>query len=157
MIKIITTALAFSLLSVLPSAARDSITGTASVIDGDTIEIHGKRIRLHGIDSPESRQRCYRNGKAWRCGTDAANALSELIGRKSVSCNVVDVDRYKRLVAVCSVQKTNINDWMVRNGWAMAYRRYSKAYNQAEKEAAKAGRGIWSSDFEAPWDWRRAN
>lgn len=140
------------------SVAGDlEIIGTASVIDGDTIDVHGERIRLHGIDSPEGRQRCIRGGTEWRCGTEAANSLSEFIGRFPVTCAVVDIDRYKRNVATCSVRGTDINYWMVEQGLAVAYQRYSHAYDGAENEARHAKRGLWSSEFEMPWDWRKKN
>ncbi|RLL62810.1 thermonuclease family protein [Paenirhodobacter hankyongi] len=132
------------------------ISGTASVIDGDTIDIHGQRIRLHGIDCPEGRQRCYIAGKPWACGTDAANALADQIGRAPVSCQPRDVDRYGRVVAICRSRGTNLNAWMVENGWAVAYRHYSLDYVAAENRARSAKRGIWASQFEMPWDWRRS-
>lgn len=145
------------LLLLLPTLAQaETITGRASVIDGDTLEIHGKRIRLHGIDAPESRQLCRtRDGKAWRCGQKAALALSDKIGRRPVSCRGKDIDRYKRIVAVCRAGSDNLNAWMVREGWAVAYRRYSRDYVRQEGEAQQAQRGIWSGLFVVPSDWRR--
>lgn len=137
-------------------ANADSVSGTASVIDGDTIEIHGTRIRLHAIDAIESRQRCLLpGGKAWNCGRAAALALAEKIGRAPISCEVRDVDRYGRLVAVCRAGKTNLNAWLVANGWAVAYRRYGRDYVSEENAARKADRGIWASEFQMPWDWRQ--
>lgn len=110
-------------------ARAEVVSGTASVIDGDTIEIHGERIRLHAIDSIESRQRCLLpDGKACNCGKDGSFALANRIGRAPVSCDVRDVDRYGRLVAVCSEGGEDLNAWMVANGWAVAYRRYGRAY-----------------------------
>ncbi len=70
------------------------VAGIASVIDGDTLEIHGQRIRLHGIDAPESRQLCRLDGKPWQCGKDAANALAEKIARRPVTCEDLDRDRH---------------------------------------------------------------
>lgn len=158
-INIIRIALIVAFFSATGAAATDvsEIAGTASVIDGDTIDIHGARIRLHGIDSPEGRQRCIRDGAEWRCGTDAANALSDFIGRSPVVCAVVDVDRYQRSVAICSVRGEDINLWMVEQGWAVAYRRYSHAYDEAEDDARQAARGVWSSTFVMPWDWRKSH
>lgn len=105
------------------AASQGTITGTASVIDGDTIEIHGKRIRLHAIDAIESRQKCLLpNGKEWRCGTDAANALAQKIGRSPVECRVNDTDRYGRFVAKCYQKGEDLNAWLVANGWAVSYR-----------------------------------
>ena len=106
--------------SVEPGA---TVVGVASVIDGDTIEIHGQRIRLYGIDAPEASQPCDLNGKAWRCGRASANALAEYIGRRTVTCEPRDRDRYGRLVAACIVGGENLSARMVREGWAVAYRR----------------------------------
>ena len=128
----------------------------ASVIDGDTIEIHGTRIRLNGIDAPESGQLCQdARGTAWRCGQQAALALSDRIGRRQVvSCQQTDTDRYGRVVADCFVGRENLNRWMVREGWAVAYRQYSTAYIAAEDHARTGQRGIWQGRFDMPWDWR---
>jgi endonuclease YncB( thermonuclease family) len=138
----------------VPSEAA-TIQGTASVIDGDTLEIHGERIRLHGIDAPESAQICQRSGgKQWRCGQEAANELSDYIARRPVTCEGQDRDRYGRLVAVCSVGGVELNHWLVEQGWAVAYRRYSTDYVDPESEARGRGVGIWASSFDMPWDYR---
>lgn len=137
-------------------AAAGPMSGVASVIDGDTLEVHGQRIRLHGIDAPESRQLCRRpGGAAWRCGQQAALALSDRIGRGTVSCAVKDRDRYGRLVAVCSRDREDLNRWMVEQGWAVAYRSYSRDYVAVEDAARAAGRNLWAGEFVMPWDWRR--
>jgi endonuclease YncB( thermonuclease family) len=144
------------LLLASPITAQ-TISGTASVIDGDTIEIHGERIRLHGIDAVEGRQNCkLPDGKTWLCGADAALALSDRIGRKSVSCEQQDIDRYGRIVAICTQGGEDLGAWMVAEGWAMAYRQYSTAYVGDEARAEAAGRGLWVSEFLPPWDWRKA-
>ena len=143
------------LLSAVPATANE-LVGVASVIDGDTLEIRGVRIRLHGIDAPESRQLCRRNsGEEWRCGQQAALALSDRIGRLTVSCAVSDVDRYDRAIAVCAQGNEDLNRWLVSQGWAVAYRRYSRDYVEAEDLARRAGHNIWSGQFVMPWDWRR--
>lgn len=138
-----------------PSVAEITIVGVASVIDGDTIDIHGTRIRLAGVDAPESQQECVNaDGHKWRCGQQAALALSHRIGRGVVSCVHQGRDRYGRIIAVCSLAGNDLNKWLVAEGWAVAYRRYSQDYVRDE-EAAKAGkRGIWDSTFTMPWDWR---
>ncbi|TAJ37295.1 MAG: thermonuclease family protein [Reyranella sp.] len=131
------------------------LAGPASVIDGDTIEVHGTRIRLHGIDAPESRQECRRpDGTTWRCGQQAALALSDHIGRRPVTCKPLDRDRYGRVIASCSLSSGDLNRWMVANGWAVSYRRYSLDYVADEEKARQARLGIWVGPFEMPWDWR---
>ncbi len=87
---------------------------------GDTIEVHGQRIRLHGIDAPESRQLCRLNGKPWQCGKDAANALADKIARRPVTCEDLGRDRYKRIIARCTVAGEDLGKWMVANGLALA-------------------------------------
>ncbi|MBW0159629.1 thermonuclease family protein [Sinorhodobacter sp. B57] len=146
----------FLIVYAASSATAQTIAGTASVIDGDTIEIHGQRIRLHAIDAIESRQRCLLlDGRTWNCGRDSARALAEKIGRASVSCRVKGIDRYQRYVAVCTQKGEDLNAWMVLNGWAVAYRRYGMDYVNEEARARKAKTGIWGGKFVMPWDWRR--
>ncbi len=142
-------------LGLWPTIALGDITGTASVTDGDTIKIHDQRTRLHGIDAPESRQLCTLNGKPWMCGKDAANALAEWIGRRPVTCEELDRDRYDRIVARCSVAGEDLGEWMVFHGWAVAYYQYSYEYERAEHHAKTRRLGIWASEFELPWEWRR--
>lgn len=133
------------------------IVGVASVIDGDTIEIRGVRIRLHGVDAPESRQLCTSpTGERWCCGQQASLALSDQIGRSTVSCHPRDTDRYGRTVAVCRTRGVDLNGWLVTQGWAVAYRRYSRDYILAEYRARVARRGVWLGEFEMPWLWRAA-
>jgi endonuclease YncB( thermonuclease family) len=135
--------------------AVGTISGQASVIDGDTIEIHGQRFRLHGIDAPESKQICIAGDKKYRCGQQAALALSKKINRQLVSCDERDRDRYKRIVAVCSSGNVDLNGWMVSQGWAVAYRQYSRDYVEHEGTAKAQSVGIWRGEFVLPWDWRR--
>lgn len=132
-----------------------AIVGRASVIDGDTLEIHGTRIRLHGIDAPESDQLCSVGRKKSRCGQKSALALADKIGSRTVSCDPRDVDRYNRVVAVCSAGGEDLNAWMVASGWAIAYRYYSTDYIQQEEKASASKLGIWQGDFVPPWEWRQ--
>nr|WP_245454121.1 thermonuclease family protein [Aquabacter cavernae] len=138
--------------------AAEPIIGRASVIDGDTIEIHGARIRLEGIDAPESRQLCTESatGQQIRCGQRAAFWLSELIRAHTVTCTEAGRDRYKRILARCSVAGQDVGAAMVSAGWALAYVRYSREYVEQEARAREARAGIWQWSFEAPWEWRRA-
>ena len=140
------------------SLSAPAIQGTASVIDGDTIEIRGERIRLDAIDAPESSQLCLdADSKRYRCGQKSAFALADFIGRSVVSCDPKGRDRYKRVIAVCYKSETNLNAWMVTHGWAVAFRKYGNDYIREEDEARLAGRGIWAGLFDMPWDWRARN
>jgi endonuclease YncB( thermonuclease family) len=131
-----------------------SITGRASVIDGDTIEIRGQRIRLHGIDAPESNQICEADGRQYRCGRRAATALYEFIDGRTVECEKVSTDGYGRVAATCTVRGDDMGAHMVREGWAIAYRRYSDAYVSLERDAEAARRGLWAGTFSEPERWR---
>jgi endonuclease YncB( thermonuclease family) len=138
------------------TGSTGAIQGRASVVDGDTLEVKGTRIRLFGIDAPESAQTCLeQSGKTYRCGQRAAFALADKVGARVVSCQPTGKDRYDRVVARCSVAGEDLQAWMVRNGHALAFRRYSKAYRPYEAEAKAAKAGMWNGSFEAPWDWRR--
>lgn len=144
------------LIGFVEARAADTIVGRASVTDGDTLVIRGTRIRLHGIDAPESAQLCQdAGGKDYRCGQRAALALSDKIGQATVSCAPKDQDRYGRLVSVCSAGGVDLNGWMAEQGHALAYRQYSAAYVTQEDAARAAKRGIWAGSFTPPWDWRR--
>lgn len=150
--------LAFSFLSMIECAEARTVRGQASVIDGDTIVIHGLHIRFHGIDTPESSQWCLdENNAQYRCGRVAAFALDDAIGNHVVSCVGHNTDRYGRFIAVCSIGSFDLNDYMVRAGFGVAYRKYSSDYISAEQEARTAARGLWRGAFEMPWDWRHNN
>jgi endonuclease YncB( thermonuclease family) len=148
--------LPIALACCLSAEAADTIRGRASIIDGDTLEIAGKRIRFHGVDAPESSQTCKdRQGIAYRCGQRAALALADKIGSALVSCHARDTDRYGRTVAVCSQRGIDLNAWMIEEGHALAYRQYSKDYVAQEEAARAAKRGIWSGSFTSPSEYRR--
>ena len=94
------------------------VAGRARVIDGDTIEVGAVRIRLFGVDAPESAQRCLAGGRHWPCGEQATRALVRHIDSRSVACEERDQDRYGRIVAVCRYGGQDVNAWLVREGWA---------------------------------------
>jgi len=146
-------------LFVSASAHAQSLVGRASVIDGDTIEIAGERIRLRGVDAPESGQRCQdKSGREYRCGQVAANALDAFLAQsRPVSCSFVERDRYRRFVGDCyRADGKSVAAWMVRNGHALDWPRYSRgAYAADQSEARRVGAGMWQGRFVEPWEWRR--
>jgi endonuclease YncB( thermonuclease family) len=151
--------LAALLLLTSPALAAsdvESISGTPRIVDGDTLVIDGTRIRLHGIDAPESKQTCQHDGIDWLCGQEASKALRDYVGGTDLRCERLDTDRYGRMVAKCFMPDgTDIGEWMVSNGWALAYRRYSKEYVDEDASAQDAKRGLWAGEFMDPWKWRR--
>ena len=151
--KIPALALLATFLSV-PAFAGE-VVGRASVIDGDTLAIHGIRIRMQGIDAPESSQTCERNGKPYRCGQQAANFLDGLIASRPVRCEEETKDKYRRSVSRCFVGGTDLNREMVANGWAVAYHQYSTLYVSDEDEAKAGRKGIWEGEFQMPSDYRK--
>jgi endonuclease YncB( thermonuclease family) len=102
------------------------------------------------------KQTCHINDQAYACGEAAKNALNELIKGSSVRCEDRDVDRYGRLVAICFVGDTEVNEWIVRQGFAVAYRNYTSRYNLVEDEARTNKRGLWQGRFQYPWDYRHS-
>jgi len=140
--------------SVSPSTPGQ-IVGRASVIDGDTIEIRDHKIRLFGIDALEDGQKCMSGGKRQRCAQRSAMALADRIGQRNIACEKMDRDRYGRIVAICRVDGESLNAWLVAEGWALAYRRYSRLYVKNEKTARRAEKGIWATRFVKPWEARR--
>ncbi|MFG1211046.1 thermonuclease family protein [Xanthobacter flavus] len=149
--------LAFGVLLAFAAFSGEPLAGRASVIDGDTIEIHGTRIRLEGIDAPESRQTCTskETGEVVRCGQRSAFFLADLLAEHAVTCTEAGKDRYGRTLAHCAVEGQDVGASMVRAGWALAFVRYSREYLPQEEEARSAAAGMWSMEFVAPWDWRK--
>jgi endonuclease YncB( thermonuclease family) len=142
-------------LSMVSPAIAEPIVGRASVINGDTLEVRGQRIRLSGIDAPEIGQLCEdENRKHYRCGQKAALALSDKIGAANVACDQTGTgDRFGRVAATCSVNGEDLNRWLVSQGHALAYRRHGgDAYDAEENEAKRSKRGLWAGPFMAPWD-----
>jgi endonuclease YncB( thermonuclease family) len=125
-------------------------TGQASVIDGDTLEIHRTRIRLWGVDAPESSQLCRGDDSLlYRCGAGAAN------DKRPVNCLPISLDRYGRTVATCSVAGADLGNWLVRNGLALDWPQYSKRrYDAAQRDAEQVGRGMWAGSYVEPWLYR---
>ena len=150
--------LAALLLLTAPAMAGD-IVGRASVIDGDTISIHGTRIRLAGVDAPESWQTCHdAGGKLYRCGARAAEALDALLAAsRPTRCRQMDTDRYGRVVAICWTNAgVEVNAAMVLAGQALDWPKYSRnRYQPQQAEAKRHKRGIWSGTFILPWEARR--
>ena len=132
---------------------RVTISGPARVVDGDTMDVRGTRIRLFGIDAPERDQMCRDRKRSWACGQRATRALRDRIGNRTVRCD--ERDREDRIVAVCRAGAVELNQWMVREGWALAYRHFTRSYVDEENRARAARRGIWRGEFVPPWDWRR--
>ena len=135
--------------------AHPAVAGTTRVIDGDTLEWKGERVRLMGFDAPEMKQSCERDGVTWLCGKEARKALAEWIGDQDVKCEGDKRDRYGRLLAHCSVDGEDIGEWMVSRGLAVAYYQYSYEYQRAEQGAKAAKLGMWAGEFQKPWDWRK--
>ena len=141
------------------------IIGKANVTDGDTIKINDQKIRLFGIDAPETKQFCKEvylsfliiNFKRdYKCGEKSTNALKKKIQGKNIRCLVQNnKDRYRRNIGICYLEKQDMNSWLVKNGYAIAYRRYSKKYIMDEKHAKDNKLGIWQGTFMKPEKWRR--
>ena len=134
-----------------------TIIGKPRIIDGDTIHINSNKIRLHGIDAPETKQTCEIDNEDWDCGKQSTKELKNLINNQKVECITNDIDRYNRYVAICYINEININQWMVKNGWAIAYRYYSSDYIVEEKYAQDNKFGIWKSKFVEPYAYRKKN
>jgi endonuclease YncB( thermonuclease family) len=136
-------------------AGTDAVSGTARVLDGDTIDIGGIRVRLEGIDAPELGQTCSaRDGISWSCGAAAANHLERLVGTRTVLCASTGHDKYGRTLGICRAGGLEINAEMVRTGLAWAFVKYSTIYVSAEAEARKTGAGIWQAANEPAWVYR---
>jgi endonuclease YncB( thermonuclease family) len=134
------------------------VVGVPRIVDGDTVEIAATKIRLVGIDAPETDQLCLdRSGKRWACGITSRDELIHLVGAKSWTCRVSGRDRYGRSLATCESGGEDVEKWMVRNGWALSFVRYSHAYDKDEVVAREAKAGLWAGAFIAPWDWRSRN
>jgi endonuclease YncB( thermonuclease family) len=152
----------FLALAVLVTVSVDNAgwlspeTGRFTAIDGDSLRMAEQEYRLHGIDAPELQQSCTgANGKSFPCGRAARDHLRGLVRNETLQCDILETDRYGRLVAECRAGTLDINREMVRSGWAIAYRRHGTAYQHAESSAREAARGIWQGRFDMPERWRQ--
>ena len=127
------------------------------IVDADTLEVAGQKVRLQGIDAPESGQSCRQaGGQRYPCGDHATQALQTRIGPDAVTCTIEGRDRYLRALGICyAADGTDLNGWLVRQGHALAYRKYSTTYVPQEDQAKAAQAGLWAGAFVPPWDWRR--
>tara|TARA_B110000467_G_C17971591_1_gene290431 strand:+ start:34 stop:513 length:480 start_codon:yes stop_codon:yes gene_type:complete len=127
------------------------------VVDGDTIHLNSEKIRFTGIDTPELKQTCIKEGVIKPCGVTAKEILIEKIGDSKVECISEGKDQYKRTLAECFVNSESLSSYLVRSGYAFAYRRYSKKFIQDEDYARFNKIGMWSMEFDYPWDYRKLN
>ena len=125
------------------------------VIDGDTIYLNGEKIRFSGIDTPELKQTCNKDGKVIYCGIEAKNLLKNKIGDNKVNCIKNGSDIYKRVLAECFVNDLSLSRYLVREGYAFAYRKYSNKFVNDENFAKLNNYGMWSMKFEYPWNFRK--
>ena len=137
-----------------------SISGNLKIThisDGDSLRSGNLRIRLFGIDAPEKKQKCsYVDGRQWDCGIAAQKALKQIVESvPQISCDLIDVDRYSRLVMRCYAGEKDVAATLVREGLALAYRQYSTLYSKDENAAKITKVGMWSGSFTKPWKWRR--
>ncbi len=126
------------------------------VTDGDTIRIGDERIRFSGIDAPEIKQTCIYQEIEFKCGEFSKNLLIEKISNQEVSCIRESTDQYGRTLAECFVGKESLSSYLVREGYAFAYRKYSDKFIPDEEYAQSKGNGMWSMDFMFPWDFRKS-
>ena len=127
------------------------------ITDGDTIRINGEKIRFSGIDTPELRQTCLKQGIQVPCGIEAKQILIDKITDNKIVCIREGKDQYKRSLAECFVNDESLSSYLVKSGYAFAYRRYSKKFIIDEDFARNNKIGMWSMEFDYPWDWRKKN
>ena len=125
------------------------------IVDGDTIHLNGKKIRFSGIDTPELKQTCFKDDVKNLCGIKAKQILVNKIGNNTVECISEGRDQYKRILAECFVNNESLSSYLVRSGYAFAYRKYSNKFIKDEDYAKANQIGIWSMKFEYPWEYRK--
>ena len=150
--------IAFGLLLACSLAQAADLNGVPKIVDGDTLTVGSTKVRLEGIDAPETDQVCLNaSGNRWTCGIEARDQLAAHVVGREISCTSSGIDAYKRTLGTCSLSGENLNSWMVQEGWALAYGKYSSIYIPAEENARTHQRGLWEGAFIAPWDWRHRN
>ena len=127
------------------------------ITDGDTIHINGEKIRFSGIDSPELKQTCIKKGIRKPCGITARQILINKISDNEIVCIREGKDIYKRTLAECFVNDESLSSYLVKRGYAFAFRKYSKKFVKDENYARKNKLGMWSMNFEMPWQYRKKN
>lgn len=148
--------IALALLLAVPFPAQaETVSGKARVIDGDTLAVAGVRVRFDAIDAPESRQSCTRSGSSWPCGMAATRAMKALVGPHPVRCEITGRGRRGRAIGACFAAGQDLQQQLVRQGLALAYRRYSTRYVPDEDAAREERIGLWSGSFVEPWRWRK--
>ena len=145
----------FLFLSILLFTSNALSQEKVYIVDGDTIHIGSNKYRFSGIDTPEMKQTCSKDNTIIMCGVLAKDALIQKINNRLVLCKEETIDRYKRIVAECFVNKESLSTYLVRNGYAFAYRKYSKKFIEDERYAKENKLGLWSMNFEYPWEYRR--
>ncbi len=135
----------------------DLKSNKVKIVDGDTIYLKNEKIRFSGIDTPEIKQTCNKNNETIKCGIQAKELLINKIGNNKVKCIKNGLDKYNRILAECFVNNQSLSKYLVREGYAFAYRKYSTKYVQDEDYAKKNKKGMWAMTFEYPWDYRRKN
>jgi endonuclease YncB( thermonuclease family) len=148
---------ALAALALTSEARAADIVGAARTLNGDTLVIDQQRVRLYGIDAPETRQRCWASGVRYNCADQAKATLTNLTRDKEVRCRLESYDALGQFLGTCFVGALEINRELVRQGWALAYREFTMAYVNDEADAARRKAGLWIGEFETPWDWRKAN
>jgi len=144
-----------SLILCLASPAVADVEGSVRVIDGDTFDVGGTRVRIHGIDAPEHDQTCINaEGVEWACGAYVSEDIASRYDGTTATCQMIEIDRYNRVVAKCFVNGRDVGETIVADGYAEAYRRYSMDYDLAEKAAQVRGVGLWSGDMQSPAAFR---
>ncbi|MCP1849393.1 MULTISPECIES: thermonuclease family protein [unclassified Bradyrhizobium] len=150
--------MAVALLFGLNPALATGVRGLPQIVDADTVYIGQTKIRFSGVDAPETEQICLDSaGKNWKCGLEAKERLQAFSNNREWVCQLSGQDVYRRSLGVCTINGENVSRWLVRNGWALDFHRYSTDFVDDEDFAREHRRGLWSGAFIAPWDWRHRN